>query len=148
MNTLLPPSAGLPLDGHFKHSALICFTLIVCMACSGTLPVISDVTHVKQRLNSLKVNNRISSLANPEFDAAFAAVRALEQNDGRDPQQFQYLLWMAEHKIELADIVSRTHYLQYQRTSLMELLDDLQRKTLLSNFGEETLSQEESLGKH
>lgn len=106
---------------------LIMLILGTLYACALPAPPTSGVLEAKQRLNTLKVNNRISSMANDEFDDAQAAIIDLEHANGRDQQQFQHLLWIAQHKTELADVVSRTRYLDHQRTALQALMDDLQR---------------------
>ena len=121
---------AVPNKLHCRKLAWLVFPLAFSFIHACALPPtqqMTDVTEVKHRLNTLKVNNRISSMANKEFDDAYSAVSALEQADRHDPLAFEHLLWMAEHKTELADLVSRTNYLEYQRLTLRSLLDDLQR---------------------
>lgn len=111
MRTHLPFSHEFGVTLVSTRWMLIMLTIFLYAACSYSSPLNTGLIEATQRLNALKGNNRKSSMAS--------------LNSSRPMQQFEHLLWMAEHKIELSDTRSRTRYLEYEHTSLLDQLHSL-----------------------
>lgn len=95
------------------------FSVVVLAACSSTPKVPQEVAAVRSKLSSLQSDSQLAGRAPVAFKEAESAVQAAERVP-KDASLLDHLVWVADHKIDIATAQAQTRYLEDQRKDMAD----------------------------
>lgn len=102
----------------FKHAGVVALSAFLLSACA-TSKVPSEVTDVRNKLTRLQSDSQLASRAPVAVKEAEAAVQAAEKIP-KDKAEARHLVWVADHKIDIAKAQAEGRLLEDQRKTLGE----------------------------
>lgn len=102
-----------------KKIAMVTLSAFLFTACSSSPKTPSEVTEVRNKLMRLQADSQLASRAPVALKAAEEAVQAAEKVP-KDKTLAHHLVWVADHKIDIASAQAQTRLLEDQRKGLSE----------------------------
>jgi len=102
-----------------KKIAMVTLSAFLLTACSSSPKTPSEVTEVRNKLMRLQADSQLASRAPVALKAAEEAVQAAEKVP-KDKTLAHHLVWVADHKIDIASAQAQTRLLEDQRKGLSE----------------------------
>jgi outer membrane protein OmpA-like peptidoglycan-associated protein len=102
-----------------KRFGIIAISVVLLSACATTSKVPAEVTAVRNKLGTLQADPQLASRAPVAIKEAELAVQAAEKAP-KDKTYLNHLVWVADHKIDIAAAQAQTRYLEDQRKELAE----------------------------
>jgi outer membrane protein OmpA-like peptidoglycan-associated protein len=99
--------------------AMVALSAFLLVACSSSPKIPSEVTDVRNKLMRLQADPQLASRAPVALKEAEAAVQAAETVP-KDKTLAHHLVWVADHKIDIASAQAQTRLLEDQRKDLIE----------------------------
>jgi len=107
------------LNHVFKGIGIVALSTALLTACATTTKTPSEVTDVRNKLQRLQSDPQLASRAPVSMKEAEAAVQAAEKVP-KDEKLAHHLVWVADHKIDIAAAQAEARYLEDQRKGLAE----------------------------
>lgn len=104
---------------------LVAATAIFIFACTNLNSRFTGAVQVRERLNQLENNQELAHRSPMAIEEASASVFEAEQPQ-KDPADSEYLLFIAERKVDIAEAETQRRLLEEQYTNLIERLNFLQ----------------------
>jgi outer membrane protein OmpA-like peptidoglycan-associated protein len=102
-----------------KNIGVVALSAFLLTACATSSKVPSEVTDVRNKLTSLQANSQLASRAPVAVKEAETAVAAAEKIPS-DKAEAHHLVWVADHKIDIAKAQAEARLLEDQRKALGE----------------------------
>ncbi len=102
-----------------KTFGAVTLSVALFAACSSSPKIPPEVAAVRSKLSTLQSDPQLSSRAPVAFKDAETAVRAAEKVPKEDAL-LDHLVWVADHKIDIAAAQAEARYLEDQRKGLAE----------------------------
>lgn len=102
-----------------KNVALLTLSACLLSACATSSKVPSEVVDVRNKLIRLQADPQLASRAPVSLKEAEEAVQAAEKVP-KDKTLAHHLVWVADHKIDIASAQAQTRLLEDQRKGLSE----------------------------
>jgi outer membrane protein OmpA-like peptidoglycan-associated protein len=102
-----------------QQFAMLALSAFLLTACSSTPKTPSEVTDVRNKLMRLQADPQLASRAPVALKDAEEAVQAAEKVP-KDKSLAHHLVWVADHKIDIASAQAQTRFLEDQRKGLTE----------------------------
>lgn len=102
-----------------QQFAMLALSAFLLTACSSTPKTPSEVTDVRNKLMRLQADPQLASRAPVALKDAEEAVQAAEKVP-KDKSLAHHLVWVADHKIDIASAQAQTRLLEDQRKGLTE----------------------------
>lgn len=99
--------------------ALLALSALLMSACASSPKTPTEVTDVRNKLMRLQSDSQLASRAPVALKEAESAVEAAETLP-KDKALAHHLVWVADHKIDIASAQAETRLLEDQRKSLSE----------------------------
>lgn len=128
------------LHKYGKNIGMVALSAVLLSACATTSKVPPEVTAVRNKLGTLQSNAQLASRAPVAIKEAEIAVQAAEKVP-KDKTYLDHLVWVADHKIDIAAAQAETRYLEDQRK---ELADAREKARLDSRTLEADLARSEA----
>jgi len=106
------------LNKAIKHAGVFALSAFLLSACATT-KVPSEVTDVRNKLTRLQSDSQLASRAPVAIKEAESAVQAAEKIP-KDKSEAHHLVWVADHKIDIAKAQAEARLLEDQRKTLGE----------------------------
>lgn len=107
------------LNKAVRNVALFALSACLLSACATSSKVPSDVVDVRNKLMRLQADPQLASRAPVALKDAEDAVQAAEQIP-KDKSLAHHLVWVADHKIDIASAQAQARLLEDQRKGLSE----------------------------
>jgi outer membrane protein OmpA-like peptidoglycan-associated protein len=107
------------LHNIVKGIGMVAFSAVLFSACATTSKTPEEVTAVRNKLSALQSNPQLASKAPVAIKEAELAVQAAEKVP-KDKSYLNHLVWVADHKIDIAAAQAQTRYLEDQRKDLAD----------------------------
>ncbi|GGY77790.1 porin [Cellvibrio zantedeschiae] len=102
-----------------KFISAVALSLVLFSSCSSTPKIPPEVAAVRSKLSTLQSDPQLANRAPVAFKEAETAVQAAEKVP-KDDALLDHLVWVADHKIDIAAAQAQTRYLEDQRKELAE----------------------------
>ncbi len=102
-----------------KIVSAISLSAIIFSGCATSSKIPPEVAAVRSKLSTLQANSQLANRAPVAFKDAEAAVQAAEKVP-KDDSYLEHLVWMADHKIDIAAAQAQARYLEDQRKELAD----------------------------
>jgi len=102
-----------------KSIGIVAASAVLLSACTTTSKVPEEVTAVRNKLSTLQADPQLANRAPVAFKEAELAVQAAEKVP-KDKSYLDHLVWVADHKIDIAAAQAQTRYLEDQRKELAD----------------------------
>ncbi len=106
------------LNNVVKHVGVVALSAFLFSACATTKTP-SEVTEVRNKLTRLQSDSQLASRAPVAIKEAESAVQAAEKVP-KDKAEAHHLVWVADHKIDIAKTQAEARLLEDQRKTLGE----------------------------
>jgi len=106
----------------FKHVGVVALSAFLLSACATSSKTPSEVTAVRNKLSQLQADTQVATRAAVAVKEAETAVAAAEKVP-KDKAEAHHLVWVADHKIDIAKAQGETRLLEDQRKALSESRD-------------------------
>lgn len=106
------------LNNIVKHVGVVALSAFLLTACATTKTP-SEVIDVRNKLTRLQADSQLASRAPVAIKEAEAAVQAAEKVP-KDKSEAHHLVWVADHKIDIAKAQAEARLLEDQRKTLGE----------------------------
>ncbi|RYZ95262.1 MAG: DUF4398 domain-containing protein [Moraxellaceae bacterium] len=107
------------LHNIVKSIGVVALGAVLLSACATTTKVPSEVTALRSKLSTLQSDPQLASKAPVAIKEAEQAVQAAEKVP-KDKTYLAHLVWVADHKIDIAAAQAQTRYLEDQRKDLAD----------------------------
>jgi outer membrane protein OmpA-like peptidoglycan-associated protein len=107
------------LPKMFNSIGVLALSAFVLSGCATSSKVPSEVTDVRNKLMSLQADSQLASRAPVALKEAEVAVQAAEKVP-KDKTLAHHLVWVADHKIDIASAQAQARLLEDQRKGLSE----------------------------
>ncbi len=104
---------------------MVAATAIFICACTNLNSKSTSTVQVRERLNQLENNQELAHRSPMAIEEASASILEAEQPQ-KDPVDSEYLLFIAERKVDIAEAEAQRRLLEEQRTDLIARLNALQ----------------------
>lgn len=102
-----------------KSIGMVALSAVLLSACASTPKTPAEVAAVRSKLSTLQSNPQLASRAPVALKEAELAVQAAEKVP-KDKPYLNHLVWVADHKIDIASAQAQARYLEDQRKDLLE----------------------------
>jgi outer membrane protein OmpA-like peptidoglycan-associated protein len=102
-----------------KYIGAISLSVLLLSSCATSSKIPPEVSAVRSKLSALQSDPQLASRAPVAFKEAEAAVQAAEKVP-KDESYLDHLVWVADHKIDIAAAQAQTRYLEDQRKELAD----------------------------
>lgn len=102
-----------------KSLGMVALSAVLLSACATTSKPPAEVTAVRSKLSTLQSDPQLASRAPVALKEAELAVQAAEKVP-KDKTYLNHLVWVADHKIDIATAQAQARYLEDQRKELTE----------------------------
>jgi outer membrane protein OmpA-like peptidoglycan-associated protein len=102
-----------------KYIGAISLSVLLLSSCATSSKIPPEVSAVRSKLSVLQSDPQLASRAPVAFKEAEAAVQAAEKVP-KDESYLDHLVWVADHKIDIAAAQAQTRYLEDQRKELAD----------------------------
>jgi len=102
-----------------KSIGMVVLSAVLLSACATTSKTPAEVAAVRSKLSTLQSNPQLASRAPVAIKEAELAVQAAEKVP-KDKSYLNHLVWVADHKIDIASAQAQARYLEDQRKDLLE----------------------------
>jgi outer membrane protein OmpA-like peptidoglycan-associated protein len=102
-----------------KNLGMIALSAVLLSACATTSKPPAEVTEVRSKLSTLQSDPQLATRAPVALKEAELAVQAAEKVP-KDKTYLNHLVWVADHKIDIAAAQAQARYLEDQRKELTE----------------------------
>lgn len=123
-----------------KNVGAFMLSAVLLSACATSPKTPPEVTEVRNKLQRLQSDPQLASRAPVSLKEAEDAVRAAEKIP-KEKDQLKHLVWVADHKIDIAAAQAQARYLEDQRKVLSE---DRERSRLDARTQEADLAKQEA----
>lgn len=107
------------LNNAVKFYLVITLSVLAFSGCATSSKIPPEVAAVRSKLSSLQADPQLAGRAPVAFKDAEAAVQAAEKVP-KDEAHLEQLVWVADHKIDIAAAQAQTRYLEDQRKELAD----------------------------
>ena len=102
-----------------KFIGAVSLSMLLFSACSTSSKIPPEVAAVRSKLSALQSDPQLAGRAPVAFKEAETAVQAAEKVP-KDKSHLEQLVWVADHKIDIAAAQAQTRYLEDQRKDLAD----------------------------
>jgi len=107
------------LQNIAKSVGMVAFSAVLLSACTTTSRTPDEVVAVRSKLSALQSDPQLANRAPVAIKDAEVAVQAAEKVP-KDKTYLDHLVWVADHKIDIAAAQAQTRYLEDQRKELAD----------------------------
>jgi len=107
------------LNNFVKSIGIVTLSAFLLVACATTSKTPSEVTALRSKLSTLQADPQLASKAPVALKEAELAVQAAEKLP-KDKTYLAHLVWVADHKIDIAAAQAQTRYLEDERKNLAD----------------------------